>query len=654
MNINKKWFSKLDFSDGHPQSYHIVAIALAITALSIAITTRIFAQTMTAPISTTVQIFDTSDVQALSCSYSYTDWSDCRSDGTRIRTVAGVSPDGCAKTTTPLVRERCTYVSAPTEEISTCSYTYGAWGSCQSEGKRYRPVTSTLPSGCSGGTSPQTAESCTYTSIGTTTTIVSPVAMSTTITAEIVQCVFTYSSWGSCQENGKRVRKLSSTSPTGCTEYTHPVLEQSCVFDSTTTTTPTAIPVTTLAPQQEAVKLTTSVQPVVTTSEQVGNTGSVTPTFSFMNVGDGMTLRGDFKIKGSVGGAQGVEYYLVPTGSNTYKYIGTGKRLSDTEWELDFHSQDFPNGEFYLRAKIKNTYGEYGGGQRKVFVSNDNKTTVSVDGFQPLGTSNQEKTQILQQFEQSIGLPVDTTVVAIENPDQQKKKIFDYCQENPQKCFPDRDSDKDGLSDVDEIRYGTDPHSADTDLDGFTDGDEVKNGFDPTKYSPGDQTDRIVFEDPKITGETKNDIYAVNTVVLAEKETGNKKLLLTGKGLPNSFVTIYVYSDPIVLTVKTDSDGNWTYELDKDLENGNHQVYVAVTDNTGKITAKSEPLAFVKTAEAATIIPSVSAAKQESIAPVSQNRSQRDIFFLVAIIIGALGVALSVIGFIKHRQNSLV
>lgn len=41
------------------------------------------------------------------------------------------------------------------------------------------------------------------------------------------------------------------------------------------------------------------------------------------------------------------------------------------------------------------------------------------------------------------------------------------------------DRDKDGLSDADEERYGTDPAKADTDGDGFKDGDEVRAGYNP-------------------------------------------------------------------------------------------------------------------------------------------------------------------------------
>ncbi|MFA6474648.1 MAG: hypothetical protein WCV88_00420 [Patescibacteria group bacterium] len=41
------------------------------------------------------------------------------------------------------------------------------------------------------------------------------------------------------------------------------------------------------------------------------------------------------------------------------------------------------------------------------------------------------------------------------------------------------DTDKDGLRDIDEKRYGTDPLKADTDGDGFTDKEEIDNGYNP-------------------------------------------------------------------------------------------------------------------------------------------------------------------------------
>lgn len=43
------------------------------------------------------------------------------------------------------------------------------------------------------------------------------------------------------------------------------------------------------------------------------------------------------------------------------------------------------------------------------------------------------------------------------------------------------DTDQDGLTDVEERLFTTDPNKSDTDGDGFSDGNEVKNLYDPTK-----------------------------------------------------------------------------------------------------------------------------------------------------------------------------
>jgi len=99
--------------------------------------------------------------------------------------------------------------------------------------------------------------------------------------------------------------------------------------------------------------------------------------------------------------------------------------------------------------------------------------------------------------------------------------------------------------------------------------------------------------------------YKVKEITLTEK----KDVVFKGEALPNSFITLYIYSTPIMVTVKTDSRGEWQYVLDKELENGNHTVYTATVNNTGNIIAKSSGFLFTKTAEAVTLrdIPTVEA-----------------------------------------------
>jgi hypothetical protein len=166
----------------------------------------------------------------------------------------------------------------------------------------------------------------------------------------------------------------------------------------------------------------------------------------------------------------------------------------------------------------------------------------------------------------------------------------------------------------------------------------------------GDASAKIEFEDPRDKGETKKETYQVHNVEMVSSPDGKKHLKISGKATPNSFVTIYIHSDPIVLTVKTDADGNWSYILDRDLADGEHEVYVAVTDNTGKISEKSEPLAFVKTAEAITIIPPAEASATERAQSPIKTSYQKNLFLSIFIGLGALLLALLTIGLIRHKK----
>ncbi|HHE45839.1 MAG TPA: hypothetical protein ENL05_00600 [Candidatus Moranbacteria bacterium] len=160
-----------------------------------------------------------------------------------------------------------------------------------------------------------------------------------------------------------------------------------------------------------------------------------------------------------------------------------------------------------------------------------------------------------------------------------------------------------------------------------------------------------MFESPKKQGKIKADIYQVETVALKKGANQKETLVLKGKGLPNSFVNVYIYSSqPIILVVKTDKNGNWSYTLSKPLENGKHQVYVAITDNTGKITAKSRPLAFVKTAQAVSITP----ATNTYISPTSSTDNRKKYNLAVAVVLAliSLGLAISIIGIIVSKSKA--
>lgn len=207
------------------------------------------------------------------------------------------------------------------------------------------------------------------------------------------------------------------------------------------------------------------------------------------------------------------------------------------------------------------------------------------------------------------------------------------------------DQDNDGLSDAEEVYRGTDVKKGDTDGDGFSDGDEVKSGYDPLKYSIDDKGDRITFQSPKaapLTNGTQTGTlsrlptastpgYVVNKAERISYEGRKPMVQLSGIATPNSWVTVYLYSDPIIAIVETDASGNWTYGFDSELENGNHEAYVTATDNEGRILVQSEPLTFVKTAEAIMPAPKSVAAEQQVQSPEEEGLSEMSMFLVTTI-----------------------
>lgn len=212
------------------------------------------------------------------------------------------------------------------------------------------------------------------------------------------------------------------------------------------------------------------------------------------------------------------------------------------------------------------------------------------------------------------------------------------------------DSDKDGVSDYDEVYlYKTNPFAADTDGDGYIDSAEITLGYNPLDST---QETLMAYESPKDTGTLRDDLLSVDEVITLTKEEPSERprALFSGTGLPNSFVTLYIYSTPVIVTVRTSPDGGWSYIFDKELEDGAHEVYVGMTDNAGNVVAKSSPFAFTKTAEAFT--------KSDSIAGALQAQKLEPSFFssgnmllVASISIVVLGLMLLLLGLYARSKK---
>jgi len=125
---------------------------------------------------------------------------------------------------------------------------------------------------------------------------------------------------------------------------------------------------------------------------------------------------------------------------------------------------------------------------------------------------------------------------------------------------------------------------------------------------------------------------------------GQKKMKLTGRGPANTYLNVYIYSgEPVIVTVKSDANGDWTYVVDKSLEDGDHEVYVAVTNNSGAIRSKSDPLPFVKTAQAVNLVDSGKNQTAGTVEPKT-GISLRALMFIFALAIFGVMLAVIVLG----------
>ncbi|MCH7541295.1 hypothetical protein IH981_00760 [Patescibacteria group bacterium] len=83
---------------------------------------------------------------------------------------------------------------------------------------------------------------------------------------------------------------------------------------------------------------------------------------------------------------------------------------------------------------------------------------------------------------------------------------------------------------------------------------------------------------------------------------GQAFLRFTGETKPNTLVTLYVFSNPVIVVVKSDQSGNWVYDREKDFDSGKHTAFATIYDE--KVTRRSDTVDFfiVKSAREGSVI----------------------------------------------------
>ena len=143
------------------------------------------------------------------------------------------------------------------------------------------------------------------------------------------------------------------------------------------------------------------------------------------------------------------------------------------------------------------------------------------------------------------------------------------------------------------------------------------------------------------------------TVSIARVETVSEEIapgrfaprvVFQGRAAPGTIVDLYLFStNPVVVTLSTDANGVWTYRLDKDLTEGNHQAFAVVK------LAQREPLRSPRfpfaVAEA-----TASDAREDGLVATSTGAEPLRMYLLLAGVILAIGV-ITIFGFVIWRQR---
>jgi hypothetical protein len=296
-------------------------------------------------------------------------------------------------------------------------------------------------------------------------------------------------------------------------------------------------------------------------------------------------------------------------------------------------------------------------------ISSGDASSESEAGLQPVLRSSLEEIRLLIKADTGIDVdlsPSARTVLDVvsENTDQVTKAREELLGRGGLDLYGD--ADKDGISNYDEQNiYKTDPLNAFTSNSSLTDGERVLLGLNVLT----DGSEQVPVESPKVSGDVIENVFEVHTISVALKplDPGSteksaeldssalpafkEEVTFAGRALPNSFVTLYVFSTPVVVTVKADASGAWSYTLDTELEDGAHELYVATVDAGGRILAKSPAVPFVKRAEAAEFTPLLIPETPE-VTPLSLLQNNLTLVGIVAFIVFAL-IALVILGVLR-------
>ncbi|MFZ3054533.1 MAG: Ig-like domain-containing protein, partial [Minisyncoccales bacterium] len=477
----------------------------------------------------------------------------------------------------PRTEQDCTVASGTEEttEATNCYYKLSDYGDCIN-GVKTRKVLSSYPEGCID-------------------TLTEPLEKSCTSTA----CSYKYSAWGECK-NGKRTRNVTSTTPNGCTPG-NPIIEETCksvctdndwkcedwgecasegtqyrkcsLLDTCISSTASVLK----SPQTTRTCLYTKEEQ--TTTETTVETEEALPAeclkVGFDNKNDcelylyQSRIVSDCQSSGLTTQDQCREYLLSKYGKPL-----KCQSLSENECNSLINNVILSDLSSVISSETKDSLNEVAG--MSAVIDTQAKTIIVSIKKTPIAGGN--------TTEQIKEIKVDSLPITSSDSEQVSVNLVSVgsTSSQQQSLSPVAiifDSNQNGISDDLDSRLGD---------EGLTTAvKESLTGVDKAIV------DGKTLEQPKYAEVTTSASLVVSSVTTVKTEDNKSNLKFEGKAEPNQIVTLFIYSTmPIVVTVQADANGNWTYELDKTMVDGTHEVYVAINNDEGAIVEASLPTPF--------------------------------------------------------------
>jgi hypothetical protein len=146
-----------------------------------------------------------------------------------------------------------------------------------------------------------------------------------------------------------------------------------------------------------------------------------------------------------------------------------------------------------------------------------------------------------------------------------------------------RDTDGDGVTDYDELElYGTDPDTPFSGGDVLSDGERILLGLDPRSR----EAEGVLLQSPRTFASETPDSYRIERVTTRPSALGtSKRIVIEGVTDPLLFITVYLYPEQRVLTVRADAQGRFSAVFEGMFPPGVYELYVGTTNAAGALVA---------------------------------------------------------------------